>query len=37
MTKNKFFHWIILFSLTLSFTKINAQTAREIQTLNPKE
>lgn len=37
MIKSKFFHWIILFSLTLSFTKMNAQTTREIQTLNPKE
>jgi len=37
MIKSKFFHWIILFSLTLSFTTMNAQTAREIQTLNPKE
>jgi 4-carboxymuconolactone decarboxylase len=37
MIKSKFFHWIILFSLTLSFTTMNAQTAREIQTLNLKE
>ena len=33
----KIFHWIILFSLTLSFTKMNAQKTREIQNLNPKE
>jgi 4-carboxymuconolactone decarboxylase len=37
MIKSKFFQWIFLFSLTLSFTKMNAQKTVDKQNLNPKE
>src|SRR6218665_1392719 len=37
MSKNKFLQWIILFVLTLSFTKMNAQQNTANQNLNAKE
>ena len=37
MSKNKFLQWIILFVLTLSFTKMNAQQNTTTQNLNAKE
>ncbi len=37
MSKNKFLQWIILFVLTLSFTKMNAQQNTATQNLSAKE
>lgn len=37
MSKNKFLQWIILFILTLSMTKMNAQENKTNQNLNAKE
>ncbi len=37
MSKNKFLQWIILFILTLSITKMNAQENKTNQNLNAKE
>jgi 4-carboxymuconolactone decarboxylase len=37
MSKNKFVQWIILFILTLSMTKMNAQENKTNQNLNAKE